>query len=254
MANPTANREPDREPGAVSVDENASDAVTAADTTETAAPTDTDEDQTDENQTDDPDILVSDDLVFEEAATPDPDDHTDAPDDDVVTLDVPEPSESLSDTDLVLEEDAPPDGEAPAPAPDSEDETEDETDDRGRRRRRPLPRPRCQCRDEPLVWSDAWSVGAPDMDGDHRILVNLINTLPQAVTYPRKRLDRGQRAQQPVGLRLLSLRAREALLRAAQFPRQRGPRRPSRRPEGAGPRLAGTLSGRPRSRRARAPS
>lgn len=42
--------------------------------------------------------------------------------------------------------------------------------------------------EEPLIrWSESWSVGAPEMDRDHRILINLINQLPAALSKAPER-------------------------------------------------------------------
>jgi hemerythrin-like metal-binding protein len=205
-------REPDGEPEAVSADEDAGDAVTAADTTDTAAPPDTDEESTD-----DPDILVSDDLVFEEAPTPEPDGDTVASDDDIVSLDVPEPSDSLTDTDLVLEDDdasTDGDGDGDTLGSDADEGTGDGAEE--------VPTPDEDLPDsaetEPLAWSDAWSVGAPDMDGDHRILVNLINTLPQALHTSESDWIVGSVLNSLWDYACYHFDREEALLRAANFP------------------------------------
>lgn len=196
------------ESNTVSIDDEAGHPVTAGDTTDTAAPMEMDEDQTD-----DPDILVSDDLVFEEAPTPDSDDDPSASDDDVVSLEVPEPSDSQSDTDLVLEDDdALPDGGTLAP--DADEETGDGTDEA----------PALDedlsgsAETEPLVWSDAWSVGAPDMDSDHRILLNLINTLPQALNSSESDWIVGSVLNSLWDYACYHFDREEALLRAANFP------------------------------------
>jgi len=73
---------------------------------------------------------------------------------------------------------------------------------------------------EPVIqWSDAWSVGAPEMDRDHRVLINLINQLPAA-------LDKASEQGWVVGNLLNSLwdytdyhfGREEALQKAANFP------------------------------------
>ncbi|MBB4265247.1 bacteriohemerythrin [Roseospira visakhapatnamensis] len=74
--------------------------------------------------------------------------------------------------------------------------------------------------DEPLIrWSDTWSVGAEEMDRDHRILINLVNQLPAA-------LDKAPESAWIVGSVLNSLwdyteyhfNREEALHKAANFP------------------------------------
>jgi len=74
--------------------------------------------------------------------------------------------------------------------------------------------------DDPLIaWCDSWSVGAPEMDRDHRILINLVNKLPAA-------LDEAEESGWGVGGVLNCLwdyteyhfNREEALLKAANFP------------------------------------
>jgi len=70
----------------------------------------------------------------------------------------------------------------------------------------------------PLSWTETWSVGAPDMDGDHRVLIGLINTLPQAFTATENDWVVGSVLNSLWDYAGYHFDREEALLRAANFP------------------------------------
>jgi hemerythrin-like metal-binding protein len=69
-----------------------------------------------------------------------------------------------------------------------------------------------------LAWSDTWAVGAPDMDQDHRVLVNLVNQLPQAFKAPESGWIVGSVLNSLWDYTEYHFGREEALLRAANFP------------------------------------
>lgn len=70
----------------------------------------------------------------------------------------------------------------------------------------------------PLSWTETWSVGAPDMDGDHRVLIGLINTLPQAFNATENDWVVGSVLNSLWDYAGYHFEREEALLRAANFP------------------------------------
>jgi hemerythrin-like metal-binding protein len=69
-----------------------------------------------------------------------------------------------------------------------------------------------------LTWTERWSVGVPEMDKDHRILINLINQLTQAFSAPESNWVVGSVLNSLWDYTAYHFNREEALLRAANFP------------------------------------
>jgi hemerythrin-like metal-binding protein len=69
-----------------------------------------------------------------------------------------------------------------------------------------------------LTWTERWSVGVPEMDKDHRILINLINQLTHAFSAPESNWVVGSVLNSLWDYVAYHFNREEALLRAANFP------------------------------------
>ena len=69
-----------------------------------------------------------------------------------------------------------------------------------------------------LTWTERWSVGVPEMDKDHRVLINLINQLTQAFRAPESNWVVGSVLNSLWDYTAYHFNREEALLRAANFP------------------------------------
>ncbi|SDE29862.1 bacteriohemerythrin [Rhodospira trueperi] len=69
-----------------------------------------------------------------------------------------------------------------------------------------------------LTWTERWSVGVPEMDKDHRILISLINQLTHAFSAPESNWVVGSVLNSLWDYTTYHFNREEALLRAANFP------------------------------------
>ncbi|WP_299440476.1 bacteriohemerythrin [uncultured Rhodospira sp.] len=180
---PAPDLEPEPEPEVAVADEAGTDDsdiedLELAEPADTGADTDPEPIQTDSN----PDDAAADELVFEEALPSDPTQR--AEDEDIAAVDPPtaDPAPGM-DTDLDMVDVADADEEIPL-----------------------------------LEWTERWSVGVPEMDKDHRILINLINQLGQAFRAPESDWVVGSVLNSLWDYAAYHFEREEALLRAANFP------------------------------------
>ncbi|MBB4284911.1 bacteriohemerythrin [Roseospira goensis] len=148
--------------------------------------------------------LDGDELVFEEAP-PEPAlgfEADEAVDANTVALDPGPEAAEAEDTELALVPDqdlSTDDGRAPVGDAEPRADIDDEAS-------------------EPLTWSETWTVGAEAMDRDHRILVNLVNALPQAFRAPDSEWVVGSVLNNLWDYTAFHFDREETLLRAANFP------------------------------------
>ncbi|MQX35967.1 bacteriohemerythrin [Roseospira navarrensis] len=119
---------------------------------------------------------------------------------EIIALDPDEPPVASEVAGLALEPAPDPDAATDATSDDANDDAADDAED------------------APLVWSDAWTVGAPEIDRDHRIMADLVNQLPQAFRAPESGWVVGSVLNSLWDYTDYHFGREEALLRAANFP------------------------------------